>query len=308
MIKISVIVCTYNRLELLVGALRTLCHQTLNRSEYEVIVVDNNSTDNTREVVDEFCRCFPNVRYCFEPQQGLSYARNRGLQEARGGYVAYLDDDARAGENWLKTALALFENTKPAPLCLGGPILPFYTTAKPTWFKGEMRTWGDSPRYLRPGESFSGSNMIWRKEIVEVLGGFDVRSGVRGDYLSLGEETVLFEKIWHSFEQPHFYYSPELAVQHWVPLAKMTVSYQLKRAFAAGQSWNRLHGPRILWRRMRFLIGGVLDIATMVGQLLRRRKEHAYFQNWLIEDGSPIFVKLGTLSGVTGLDIRLRQR
>ncbi len=186
--------------------------------------------------------------------------------------------------------------------------MPFYTTAKPTWFKGEMRTWGDSPRYLRPGESFSGSNMIWRKEILEVLGGFDVRSGVRGDYLSIGEETVLFEKIWHSFEQPHFYYSPELAVQHWVPLAKMTVSYQLKRAFAAGQSWNRLHGPRILWRRMRFLIGGVLDIATMVGQLLRRRKEHAYFQNWLIEDGSPIFVKLGTLSGVTGLDIRLRQR
>jgi hypothetical protein len=222
--------------------------------------------------------------------------------------VAYVDDDARAGENWLKTALVLLANTKPAPLCLGGPILPFYSTTKPIWFKEEIRTRGDSPRYLRPGESFSGSNMIWRKEIVEALGGFDVRSGVRGDYLSIGEETVLFEKIWHSFEQPHFYYSPELAVQHWVPLAKMTVSYQLKRAFAAGQSWNRLHGPRISWRRMRFLIGGVLDIATMVGQLLRRRKEHAYFQNWLIEDGSPIFVKLGTLSGVTGLDIRLRQR
>jgi len=305
---ISVVVCTYNRVNLLAEAIHALCHQTLDKSEYEVIVVDNNSADGTRELVGEFCRRFSHVRYCFEPQQGLSYARNRGWREARGEYVAYLDDDARAGENWLKTALALFENTKPAPLCLGGPILPFYTTAKPTWFKGEMRTWGDSPRYLRPGESFSGSNMIWRKEIVETLGGFDVRSGVRGDYLSIGEETVLFERIWHSFEQPHFYYSPELAVQHWVPPAKMTVSYQLKRAFAAGQSWNRLHGPRILWRRMRFLIGGVLDIATMVGQLLRRRKEHAYFQNWLIEDGSPIFVKLGTLSGVTGLDIRLRQR
>jgi glycosyltransferase involved in cell wall biosynthesis len=308
MTKVSVIVCTYNRLELLGGALRTLCHQTLDRSAYEVIVVDNNSNDGSRQLVDEFCRRFSNVRYCFEPQQGLSYARNRGLQEARGKYVAYIDDDARAGENWLKTALALLENTKPVPLCLGGPILPFYSTTKPTWFKGEMRTWGDSPRYLRPGESFSGSNMIWRKEILLTLGGFDVSSGVRGDYLSIGEETMLFEKIWYSFEQPHFYYSPELAVQHWVPPTKMTVAYQLKRAFAAGQCWNRLHGPRMSWRRMRFLMGGVLDITTMLGQLLRRRKKHAYFQNWLIEDGSPIFVKLGTLSGVMGLDIRLRQR
>jgi len=307
-IKLSVIIGTYNRLELLVDALRTLCHQTLDRSEYEVIVVDNNSTDNTREVVGEFCRRFPNMRYCFEPQQGVSYARNRGLQEARGKYVGYLDDDARAGESWLETALVLLENTKPTPLCLGGPILPFYSTTKPVWFKGEMRTWGDSPRYLQPGESFSGSNMVWRKEIVETLGGFDVTSGPRGDYLFLGEETKLFEKIWHSFDQPHFYYSPELAVHHWVPPAKMTVSYQIKRAFAVGQRLNRLNGPRISWRRMRFLIGGVLEIATMVGQLLRRRKEHAYFQNWLIEDGSPIFIKLGTLSGVMGLDIRLRQR
>lgn len=304
----SVVICTYNRVQLLTKALSSICSQTLDKAHYEIIVVDNNSNDGTREAVDEFCQRFTNVRYCFEPQQGLSCARNRGWQQARGVYVAYIDDDAYAGENWLETALTLFESTKPVPLCLGGPILPFYSTIKPIWFKGELRTWGDGPRYLRPGESFSGSNMIWRKEIVKTLGGFDVSSGVRGDYLSVGEETVLFEKIWNSFDQPHFYYSPALAVHHWVPPAKMTVWYQLKRAFAVGQSWNRLHGPRILWRRLRFLMGGVLDIAKMVEQLLRRRKQHVYFQNWLIEDGRPIFVKLGTLSGVMGLDIRLRQR
>jgi glycosyltransferase involved in cell wall biosynthesis len=308
MIKISAIVCTYNRSELLGGALRTLCHQTLDKSEYEVIVVDNNSTDGTRELVEEFYRRFSHVRYCFESKQGLSHARNRGWREARGEYVAYIDDDAHAGNDWLETALVLLTNIKPTPLCLGGPVMPFYSTTKPIWFKDEIRTWGDSPRYLQPGESFSGLNMVWRKEIVETLGGFDVTNGMRGDYLSLGEETILFEKIWRSFDQPHFYYSPELAIHHWVSPAKMTVWYQLKRAFAAGQRWNRSHGPKISWQRMRFLMGGVRDMPIMVGQLLRRRKEHAYYQNWLIEDGSRIFALLGTLSGVMGLDIRLRQR
>lgn len=308
MIKISVVVGTYNRSELLSGLLRTLCHQTLDESEYEVIVVDNNSTDGTRALVTEFCRRFPQIRYCFEPQQGVSCARNRGWQKAKAEYVAFIDDDARAGKNWLKTALAILDNIKPAPLCLGGPILPFYTTAKPNWFKGEMRTWGDRPRYLRVGEAFSASNMIWRKEILQAFGGFDVTRGMRGDYLGLGAETELFEKIWHSFGQPHFYYAPELEVQHWVPPSKMTVSYRLKRAFITGQRWNRHHGPRKFYRRIRFLMGGLVEIATMVGQLLRLRKGHTYFQNWLIEDGVPIFVKLGILSGVVGLNIRFRRR
>ena len=82
MMKISAIVCTYNRSELLGDALRTLCHQSLDASEYEVVIVDNNSTDNTPEIVEEFCRRFPNVRSCFEPQLGLSQARNRGWQAA----------------------------------------------------------------------------------------------------------------------------------------------------------------------------------------------------------------------------------
>jgi len=77
-LKLSVVVCTYNRAQLLTEALDSVCNQTLDKSRYEIIVVDNNSADGTRELVGEFCRRFSNVRYCFEPQQGLSYARNRG--------------------------------------------------------------------------------------------------------------------------------------------------------------------------------------------------------------------------------------
>ena len=68
-VPISVIVCTYNRANLLINVLQSLCEQSIETLDYEVVVVDNNSSDNTREVVDEFCRRFSHVRYCFEPKQ-----------------------------------------------------------------------------------------------------------------------------------------------------------------------------------------------------------------------------------------------
>ncbi len=79
---ISVVVCTFNRANMLATILQSLCEQSIETSEYEVVVVDNNSTDDTREVVDEFHRCFSNIRYCSESKQGLSHARNRGWREA----------------------------------------------------------------------------------------------------------------------------------------------------------------------------------------------------------------------------------
>ena len=309
---ISVVVCTYNRADLLAGALESLVRQSLVPSCYEIIVVDNASTDETPEVVQIFQEKYPEhtIVRVYESQQGLGYARNAGLKHAHGRHVAYLDDDARASSDWLKTALELFEIVKPTPICLGGPILPFYDAPKSEWFRDdyESRTWGDKPRFLKKGESFSGSNMVWRKEILEAFGGFDVRVGVKGDYLSLGEETVPFDKVWRSFDHPVFYYSPQLSVHHWVPPFKMTVSYQLKRAFVAGQVWSQLHGPKALWSRLRFLIRGLLFIAKMGSRALIRRKAHCHWENWLIEGWEPVLIELGALFGVWGLVFPMRQR
>ena len=91
---ISAVICTYNRADLLAGAIESLLEQTLNPAHREIIVVDNASTDGTRAVVEQFAP--DGVRYVLETRQGLGYARNRGWQEARGEFVAYIDDDARA--------------------------------------------------------------------------------------------------------------------------------------------------------------------------------------------------------------------
>jgi hypothetical protein len=150
--------------------------------------------------------------------------------------------------------------------------------------------------------------MVWRKELLEAFGGFDVRVGVRGQYLSVGEETVLYHKVWQSFHHPVFYYSPEVRVRHWGVPFKMTVSYQWKRAFVAGQVWSKVRGPRGLHRRLSYLIGWLPAIAKMGYRALMRRRLYRYRENWLIEELGPVLLKIGSLFEILGLKVRLRQR
>src|SRR5712671_6825521 len=105
MSRISVIIATHNRADLLAIALKSLARQTIPPAEYEVIVVDNASSDQTPAVVRQMSPAMPQVRYVFEERLGLSWARNAGLEAARAPYVAYLDDDAKAEPEWLEALL-----------------------------------------------------------------------------------------------------------------------------------------------------------------------------------------------------------
>ena len=108
-IFLTVVVCTYNRSDLLAGCLESLCQQTIKKDKFEIILVDNNSTDNTSEIAKGFLDQ-SNFRYLLETSPGLSHARNRGLNEAKGEYVGYIDDDARAKYDWLETAINIIES------------------------------------------------------------------------------------------------------------------------------------------------------------------------------------------------------
>ena len=110
--KITVILCTYNRCTILAKALNSVAASRLPESiEWEVLVVDNNSSDRTREVVEDYCRRFPGrFRYLFEPQQGLSYARNAGIREGRGYVLAFMDDDVTVEPEWLQNLTACLQD------------------------------------------------------------------------------------------------------------------------------------------------------------------------------------------------------
>ncbi|TDI99034.1 MAG: glycosyltransferase, partial [Deltaproteobacteria bacterium] len=127
-LRISVVVCTYRNPGLLEKTLASLLNQTLDSARYEVIVVDNNSNDSTPDVVARF----PSVRYVFEPEQGLSAARNAGIRAASSDIIAFIDDDAEADPGWLQALLEVYDSV-PNALAVGGKADPIWDAPPPSW-------------------------------------------------------------------------------------------------------------------------------------------------------------------------------
>lgn len=218
---ISVIVCTYNRSKELKKCLEALGHQVVPEYlSWEVLVVDNNSTDDTRKIVEETQRNNKlNISYVYEAQQGLSYARNRGVAEAKGSIIAYIDDDGVADVFWLGSIFKAFQDHNPD--CVGGKIIPIEWPRKiPKWFNKELHSYvtiydkGDEAIELKSyfGTPF-GTNVSYKKSIFERVGLFDVSMGRmgQGSYVG-GEEQDLNIKILKSGGK--IWYQPAAIVYH----------------------------------------------------------------------------------------------
>ena len=128
--------CTYNRAALLSGAAQSLLAQGASTPEFELLIVDNNSTDRTRELVEELTSGDARVRYVFEPQQGLSHARNAGIREARGPFVAFFDDDLLAPPDWVSAILRAFREFPEVDI-VGGRLLPRWPVEPPRWLTAD---------------------------------------------------------------------------------------------------------------------------------------------------------------------------
>ncbi len=234
---ITAIVCTRNRARLLDSCLASLLHQTLPKARYEILVIDNGSTDDTAAV----CRRYEpdGVRRVSEPVPGLSRARNTGWKAAQAPYVGYIDDDATACEDWLGAALEGFMR-QPAPDWVGGPIYLQWETNEPDWMNDELRGplgyvyWGDSPRQLSPAEWLGGGNSFYSRAKLAELGGFDERLGRKDECLLSGEEIQLQKRIEHA--GGFLFYAPSAAIRHNVPADRVRPSWFYKRYYWGGVS------------------------------------------------------------------------
>lgn len=199
----------------------------------EVLIVDNNSSDDTPAVARRFTERYANFRYVKELAQGLSHARNRGVREAHAPFVAYIDDDARALPGWGEAILACFAR-HPEADAVGGPYEAFSTAPIPAWFPKEYGTKNieGGEHVLKDGEWLSGTNMIFRKSCLGKIGGFDTGIGMRGDRVSYGEETNLLLRM--KQQGSVIYYDPSIVVQHAILPFKLSLGWLLKASFANG--------------------------------------------------------------------------
>ncbi len=263
-LSLSIVVCTYNRADLLIHSLDALAGQTLAANQFEVIVVDNNSPDATRQVVGHFQRSHPQltVRYALETRQGLSHARNRGFSEAAADFVAFIDDDARAESDWAERIVGHFSTIEPQPFCVGGQYLPWYETPPPAWFTDdfEIRTWGESEGFLsgqRQRFGLSGSNMAYPKAVLQDYGGFPTDPALMRR--NLGEETHLNYRIYNTHPERRdrlFYYDPQLVVHHFTTPRNWETGYRLQRARKAGISIAFVEGAKptngFFWKMLAY--------------------------------------------------------
>ena len=228
---LTAIICTYNRAKYIGPLLESIAANNLAKTDYEILLVDNNCTDNTRAVCEAFARSHSDVqfRYTTEPEQGLSAARNRGIKEAKGDIIVYIDDDALVDTHYLRDYAEWFA-AHPETMACGGPIEPLYETQEPEWMspytKALLTAWmnyGDKVREYPRGRFPGGGNAAYRKCVFDKVGLFNTELGRKGNSLTASEEKDIFDKM-HALGM-QILYLPTPVLHHIIPQTKLEPDY-----------------------------------------------------------------------------------
>lgn len=248
-LKVTVVLCTFNRCQFLEKVLQSLSMLVLPDSvDWEVVVVDNNSSDQTRVLVEDFCRRYPErLRYVFEPQPGLSHARNAGIREARGDIIAFTDDDVLIPPTWLQALTAGLRDGQWAGA--GGRILPEQTFVPPSWLRGENKyalaplpVFDLGPDAERLFEPPFGANMAFRKEMFIKYGHFRTDLGRSPGNLMSNEDTEFGHRLLSGGEQLR--YEPAATIYHPISENRLQKKYFLAWWYDKGRADIRTFGVR----------------------------------------------------------------
>ncbi|MDQ6421395.1 glycosyltransferase [Paenibacillus sp. LHD-117] len=289
--KATIAICTHNRAEDVREALFSLLQQSFTGA-YEVIVVDNRSTDNTRQVVQEVGRMtsIP-IIYVYEERLGLSVARNRAIREAKGDYILFLDDDAAASKNWIEGIVSVFESD-PRIGCVGGKIDPAWEGAEPAWLLPENRTLYTILDYSqeivemkKPAIPF-GANVAFRKSVFDTLRPFREDLGRVGSNLLSSEEAELIDRIRSRYT---VYYTPYAWVRHKIPHSRVSRKWLLRRIY-----WQGVSSAVSSERKTGIFVKSVLKVPVfLVLTVVFFFDKHRIFRNI-----SKIIYNNGLISGV----------
>ena len=267
------VISTRNRAALLAKALSALTHQQLTEKlDYEIVVVDNGSTDDTRQTVDEFSAAFPGIRYVHEPRLGVSYGRNTGIQVSTAPIIAFTDDDNVVSESWVATIKSILD-AHPDAWAVGGPIVADWPRDAPAWL--DRQHWGPLAILDYGGHSFYTSaddprclltaNLAFRREVFERIGGFSA------EYPRCQDHELLV-RLWRAGGRA--LYAPELVVGAAIPSERLTRRYH--------REWHARHGHFSAQMRNEELLDtdGGLRREPLTGTYLFGVPSHVYAELW----------------------------
>ena len=235
--RISVVVCTYNRDLYLSHCLRNLKNQDFNKDDFEIIIVDNNSTDNTSSICLNFIEQNPELKilYFLEEKVGLSHARNTGIAISSGEIISFIDDDGFAKPNYLKSIDAIASHVKfKEYLAFGGKVIPVYNEDKePKWLskyiEGVVSKVDLGDCIIPFNKKYpAGCNMVFRKEVFDVYGGFNSDLHTRGD------DKYVFDKL--KKNNVKILYSPKIEVEHFIDDYRLEKKFIIRLSKIIGQS------------------------------------------------------------------------
>ncbi len=231
---VSVVISTYNRGRDLHDTLRSLLQQSLDASRYEILVVDNNSSDDTKAVVEAIAAQNDGpVRYLFEPQQGVSFGRNAGIRASRAPLIAFTDDDVIAAPAWLANIVRAFDTYADVDY-LTGKILPLFASPPADWLTVRnsgpctIRDRGEDRLFSTPGHFFPGwatANLAVRRSMLD-------RSGLFAGDFDRGEDLEFIIRVWRAGGRGM--YAPDMVVSHKIPAERISKAYH--------RMWHRREG------------------------------------------------------------------
>jgi glycosyltransferase involved in cell wall biosynthesis len=299
---LSIVICSYNRAGYITGALSSLYEGNASLQDFEVIFVDNNSSDNSLQIANEWRAAHPlgNFIITSETKQGASYARNTGSKIAKGQWLCFMDDDAVAFPDFVQNILQHI-TTYPDRVGFGGRIIPKYIPHEPDWMSYYVSSmvghfhYNDSYTAFKNGKYPLESNMIVRKDIYDKVGGFnEALPGVVGTVRIGGEGKALFYSIMELGYT--IYYDPSIVVHHIVETKKLTPTYLYNVASGMGRGEKTrtlaIGGVSYVKKIIEYLVKLAAAIVLGIGYTFKGKPQ----QFWPI-----VKFRIDTIKGLIGL-------